>query len=88
MKTMEANLWKEMNELNKMVEEAEKRLKAAPKGLVRIKKKRGKAEYYYKDENAGGGNGRYLRKNERDIRVYKKIRFFRTTKNGRMGKFN
>lgn len=67
MKTMEANLWKEMNELNKMVEEAEKRLKAAPKGLVRIKKKRGKAEYYYKDENAGGGNGRYLRKNERDI---------------------
>ena len=67
MKTIETILREEMKQLETIVEEAEKRLKNAPKGHLRITKKRDSVEYYYKDECSKNNNGRYMRKNETNI---------------------
>ncbi len=66
MKTIETMLKKEMKELQKIIESAEKRLKNTPRGYLRILKKKNTVEYYLKDD-VTGGNGRYLKKNEKDI---------------------
>lgn len=66
MKTIETMLKKEMKDLQKIIEGAEKRLKKTPSGYLRISKKKNKAEYYLKDD-ATGGNGRYLKKSEKGI---------------------
>lgn len=69
MKTMEATLRKEMNELKKVIEDAEKRLKNTPKGHLRISKKKNKVEYYFKADKKGivSGNGRYMKKSEKNL---------------------
>lgn len=74
MKTIESVLRKEMHQLEKIMEKAEKRLKMAPKGHLRIMKKRGNIEYYFKSEdrcgskaNGGCNNGRYMKKSEKSL---------------------
>lgn len=104
MHTIESTLRRERKQLEKIVEDAKIRLKAAPEGRLRIQKKRGSTEYYYKkdshrregtdgsentgdertdkgsngDERAGNGstsnhknggchNGRYLKKDEKNL---------------------
>lgn len=82
MKTMESVLRKEMYQLKRIVEEAGKRITAAPKGHLCIMRKRGNIEYYFKSENRsngkansncgnrGCGNGvnvRYMKKNEKSL---------------------
>lgn len=76
MKTIEITLREEMCQLKKVVEGARKRLDTAPKGRLRIMKKRGGVEYYYKGEEgennkANESNGRYMKKSE--IKLAKKI---------------
>lgn len=48
MKTIETILRAESHQLERIVQEARKRLKTAPEGRLRIMKKRGGVEYYYK----------------------------------------
>lgn len=70
MKTMENSLREEIQQLKKIVAEARKRLKTAPEGKLRINKKRGDVEYYYKSanrSNRSNDNGRYLKKSERKL---------------------
>lgn len=81
MQTIESALRKEMRQLEKIIEDAKVRLKTAPKGHLRIIKKRGGIEYYYKSDNnssivnQGNGssgknssnNGRYMRKSEKNL---------------------
>lgn len=69
MKTIESILRKEMNQLKKIIDEVEKRLKGAPNGHLRISKNRGRTEYYFKDEvsSAARGNGRYMKASERKL---------------------
>lgn len=64
MKTIESKLREEMKQLEKILAEAQKRLKTAPKGHLRIAKKRGGAEYYYKSDEVSQKNGRYMKKEE------------------------
>lgn len=77
MKTMEKMLQEEIVELKKMMESIKKRLETAPKGSLRIARKKNQVEYYYiGDEKADDAekerdkrawenrNGRYMRKNE------------------------
>lgn len=58
MMTIEAALRKEMYQLEKIIEKAKKRLEAAPKGHLRIRKWKGVVEYYYSssDLNSDGVN--------------------------------
>ncbi len=69
MKTLEVILREEKYQLQKIKDEAEKRLKRAPKGRLRISKKKSQMEYYYKSENDDNKskNGRYLKKEERQL---------------------
>ena len=73
MKTIETILGEEISQLRKVIEAAKQRLNKAPKGYLRISKKRGGVEYYYKSEgesnNKGknSNNGRYIRKEEINI---------------------
>ncbi len=67
MKTVESILKKEVCELERIVEQAGKQLQIAPKGFLRIKKKRGGVEYYHKIEDVSTKNGRYLKKSEQSI---------------------
>ena len=46
MKRLETILKKEVNQLEKIVAVAKNRLKSAPEGHLRVKKKRGGTEYY------------------------------------------
>lgn len=65
MKSIESILQKEMDELKEIAEKARKRLQTAPKGHLRIMKKRKGVEYYYKSEKeTGSSNGRYMKKSE------------------------
>ena len=77
MKKIETILNEEKCQLEKVVKEARKRLITAPKGRLRIAKKRKGVEYYYKsdlkDEDTMGpdgsvkkknNNGRYVKKSE------------------------
>lgn len=69
MKTIESMLRTEMYQLKKLAEQAEKRLKTAPQGNLRISKKKNHVEYYYRSEeqNTKNVNGRYLKKNEENF---------------------
>lgn len=67
MKTVEVKLREEMNQLEKIVEKARKRISIAPTGYLRIKKKRGGVEYYYKSKDVSSSNGRYMKKSEEKI---------------------
>ena len=73
MKTIESVLQKESCQLKKVAEETEKRLKTAPKGQLRIAKKKSDVEYYYKsgEEGVKNRNGSYLKK--KDVNLAKKI---------------
>lgn len=66
MKTVETILKKEMNELQKVMKSAEKRLKRTPKGYLRISKKKNRVEYYLRNDDTSS-NGRYLKKSEKGI---------------------
>ena len=66
MKTMESVLKEEKEQLEIIISQAQKRIKTAPKGHLRIAKKRNKPQYYYKSDKQGSGNGRYMKKNETD----------------------
>lgn len=71
MKTMKNKLRKELEWLQRVINEAKERLSDAPKGQLRISKKRKGVEYYYKEENTGkkdkSNNGRYIRKDEHNL---------------------
>lgn len=71
MKTIEKRLHDEVGKLEKMMEQARKRIQVAPKGFLRIAKKRRGTEYYYKEGGTGGGNGKYIKKE--DFAIVKKI---------------
>ena len=66
MRRIEAILRNETNQLKKIIEKVQKRLKNAPNGHLRISKSRGRVEYYFKDEECSAvrKNGRYMRANE------------------------
>ncbi len=67
METIEKALRNERCKLEKQVEAAKRRLKTAPDGFLRINKKRDGVEYYLKTAEEKGLNGRYLKKNERNL---------------------
>lgn len=77
MKTTEMILEEEVSQLKKIAESARKRLETAPKGGLRITRKKRGLEYYYKESESNGKagensdsrakenrNGRYMRKRE------------------------
>lgn len=66
MMTIETMLTKELDELKIIAEESKRRLPASLSGLLRVAKKQGKYEYYFRDDDICG-NGRYLKKSEKDI---------------------
>ena len=67
MKTMKTILEEEVKMLRKVKREAEKRLKNAPDGNLRVENKTGRSEYYYRAEGNERKNGRYLKKDELDV---------------------
>ena len=69
MRRIEAILRNETNQLKKIIENVQKRLKNAPNGHLRISKSRGRVEYYFKDEECSAvrKNGRYMKANERKL---------------------
>ena len=69
MRKIEDTLKNEVNQLKKIIINAQKRLKNAPSGHLRISKSRGRVEYYFKDEecSAARKNGRYMKANERKL---------------------
>ena len=67
MKTMESMLREECERLKVIIKEAQRRLKTAPNGQLRIMKKRNKPQYYYKSEDSNGGNARYMKKSEIEL---------------------
>ena len=70
---MERKLKREYEWLKTVIKDANERLFNAPKGQLRIAKKRKNVEYYYKEENSNrnskSNNGRYIRKEEYDLAV-------------------
>ncbi len=64
MKTIQTILRDELKVMRKVKREAEKRLKDAPIGNLRVDNKGGRNEYYYKSEQEEKKNGRYLKKEE------------------------
>lgn len=67
MPTIETQLRKELNQLNRILEEAKKRLKNAPIGNLRISKKGNTVEYYYKNRADNNGKQRYMKKSEEKL---------------------
>lgn len=65
MKAIETILREEKDRLNKIAEEAKRRLKMAPKGYLRTRRWHGVIEYYYSEVVAD--NGKYLKKSEKNI---------------------
>lgn len=66
MKTIITVLREEVNYLEKIIQQTRLRLKKAPRGFLRIAKKRHRMEYYYKDSETSH-NGRYMPKKEIDL---------------------
>ena len=64
MNTIEKILINETNKLKNIIIDAEKRLKHAPEGALRVANKKNKVEYFYKKEEDKGKNGRYMKKSE------------------------
>ena len=71
MKTMQTLLKEERKELQKVLLQAQGRLKTAPEGQLRIAKKNNCVEYYYKNAEVNNKNGRYIKKDE--ILMIKKL---------------
>ena len=69
MRTLETTLKKEVNELKEIIKAAEDRLKNAPQGHLRIKKRKNKIEYYYKNAELGNTSksGKYIKKSEHNL---------------------
>ena len=69
MQTIESKLKHELYELEKLVNEAEKRIKKSPVGNLNISKRKNGVEYYYKnnDDKQQRKNGRFIRKSEHDL---------------------
>lgn len=82
MKTIESALREEKDRIEKIAEEARRRLKTAPKGHLRVRKWHGVIEYYYNEADTNSGNarrnncngdkvrssnGKYLKKSEKGI---------------------
>lgn len=66
MRTIESILKKECWQLKQNISECEKRLRNAPKGNLRIAKKKNRFEYYYVNEKENK-SGRYLKKKEENL---------------------
>ena len=68
MKTLEHKLRMEQTQLREVVREVERRLRNAPKGQLRISKKRKGVEFYYKEtvgsKEGKKNNGKYIKKEE------------------------
>lgn len=64
---IEKTLTHEVKKLKNIISEAEKRLKHAPEGHLRVANKDKKIEYYYKTERDKGKNGKYLKKREIEL---------------------
>ena len=60
-------LKKELMQLEKLVRNLQERMKKAPKGTLRISKKKKGVEYYLKDDRQGHQNGMYIRKQEEHL---------------------
>lgn len=68
MNTVKRMLLEEKSELEKIERETRIRLNDAPSGGLRIVKKRGGVEYYYKEAGGTpGGNGRYMKQSEYNL---------------------
>ena len=69
MRTLETTLKKEVNELKEIIKAAESRLENAPQGHLRIKKRKNKIEYYYKNAELGNTSksGKYIKKSEHNL---------------------
>ena len=67
MKTMESVLRDEIKQLENIIKEAQKRLKTAPQGHLRIMEKCNKPQYYYKSNEQRNSNGRYMKKSEIEL---------------------
>lgn len=67
MKTIEIILKKESRQLKQIMSESQKRLQNAPKGHLRIAKKKNRVDYYYISEEEENKNGRYLKKREESL---------------------
>lgn len=68
MKTIETMLKEELNQLQIIIKDTNKRLKNVPSGRLRVLNKKTHREYYYiEKENDGKGNGRYLKTKEKDL---------------------
>lgn len=67
MKIIESMLKRECLKLKQVVTECELRLRNAPKGHLRIAKKKNKLEYYYIGEGEKGTKGRYLKKEKENL---------------------
>lgn len=83
MKTMESVLRDEIKQLEIIIKEAQKRLKTAPQGHLRIMEKRNKPQYYYKSNEQKSSNGRYMKKSEIELakRIAQKDYDIRMVKN-------
>ena len=66
MKTLESILGEEREQLERIIKEAQKRLKTAPQGHLRIMKKRNKPQYYYKSDKPQS-NEKYMKKSEVEL---------------------
>lgn len=75
MKTVENMLEEDKFQLQRIIDELKQRLVDAPKGRLRISKKRGGVEFYYKEERGDAlgetrkrnSNGRYMKKDEYEL---------------------
>lgn len=67
MKTMESVLKEEKEQLEKIIKEAQKRLKTAPQGHLKIMEKRDKPQYYYKSDLQGKSKMQYMKKSETEL---------------------
>lgn len=67
MKSIQTTLREEKKQLREILKQAQRRLKTAPKGQLRIAVKHNSVEYYYKDAEISNKNGRYMKKNEMNM---------------------
>lgn len=67
MKNLKEKFNNEIVILKGAVAQAEKRLKAAPQGRLRIKGNNGKMQYYYRNSESDNGYGHYLKKSEHKL---------------------
>ena len=71
MNIIEKKLRQEARNLQKIISEAEKRLKHVPQGNLRVATKKNRIEYYYKDKRDKEKNGKYV--SRADIELVRRI---------------